>query len=93
MFQNISILCTEKFCGNFRDNKLIPAKKLICSILSSKGSYKVVVCVNKHVVLATPSVSGYKTFHFGQRQTVLSLTKFIDKYSNIYNTKLVSSNQ
>ena len=34
-----------------------------------------------------------KRFDFGQSQTVLSLTKFIDKYSNIYNTKLVSPNQ
>ncbi len=33
-----------------------------------------------------------KHFDFSQSQTVLSLTKFIDKYINIYNTKLVSSN-
>ena len=32
-------------------------------------------------------------FDFGQYQTVLNLTKFIDKYINIYNTKLVSSYQ
>ncbi len=34
-----------------------------------------------------------RRFDFDQSQTVSSLTKFIDKYSNIYNTKLVSSNQ
>jgi hypothetical protein len=34
-----------------------------------------------------------RRFDFGQNQTILSLTKFIDKYSNIYNTKLVLSNQ
>jgi hypothetical protein len=34
-----------------------------------------------------------KCFDFSQNQIVLSLTNFIDKYSNIYNTKLVSSDQ
>jgi hypothetical protein len=33
------------------------------------------------------------SFNFGQNQTTLSLTTFIDKYSNIYNTKLVLLNQ
>mgnify|MGYP003703144977 CR=1 FL=1 len=32
-------------------------------------------------------------FNFDQIQTTLSLTKFIDKYSNIYNTKLALLNQ
>lgn len=32
-------------------------------------------------------------FDFGQSKTVLSLTNFIDKYNNIYKTKLVLSNQ
>ncbi len=31
-------------------------------------------------------------FDFGQSQTPSNLTMFIDKYSNIYNTKLVSIN-
>ena len=39
-----------------------------------------------------PPFQVIRRFDFGQ--TVSSLTKFIiDKYSNIYNTKLVSSNQ
>ena len=38
----------------------------------------------------TPSVT--RRFDFDKSQTILNLTKFINKYSNIYNTKLVSSN-
>mgnify|MGYP003702636263 CR=1 FL=1 len=44
-----------------------------------------------HIIL--PPFQVIRRFDFGQSQTVLSLTKFIDKYNNIYNTKLVSSNQ
>ncbi len=32
-------------------------------------------------------------FDFRRSQITLSLTKFVDKYSNIYNTKLVLSNR
>ncbi len=41
---------------------------------------------------ATPSVSHYKSFVFFLSQSFLGLTKFIEKTSNIYNTKLVSLN-
>ena len=34
-----------------------------------------------------------RRFDFGQNQIVLNLTKFMDKYSNIYNIKLVSLNK
>ena len=34
-----------------------------------------------------------RRFDFVQRQIILSLTKFINKYSNIYNAKFMSSNQ
>ena len=37
----------------------------------------------------TPSVSGYKMFWLWPNQNASSLTKFINKYSNIYITKLV----
>ena len=40
-----------------------------------------------------PPFQVIRRFDFGQSQIVSSLTKFMDKYSNIYNTKLVSSNQ
>jgi hypothetical protein len=43
--------------------------------------------------IVLPPFQVIRHFDFGQSQTVLRLTKFIDKYSNIYNTKLVSSNQ
>jgi hypothetical protein len=40
-----------------------------------------------------PPFQAIRHFDFGQNQTTSNLTKFIDKYSNIYNTKLVSLNQ
>ncbi len=39
-----------------------------------------------------PPFQVIKHFNFCQSQTILSLTKFIDKYNNIYNIKLVSLN-
>ena len=43
--------------------------------------------------IVLPPFQVIKRFDFGQSQTISNLTKFIDKYNNIYNTKLVSSNQ
>ncbi len=43
--------------------------------------------------IVLPPFQIIRRFDFGQSQIVLSLTKFTDKYNNIYNTKLVSSNQ
>jgi hypothetical protein len=45
-----------------------------------------------HTIILPP-FQVIRRFDFGQSQTALNLTKFIDKYSNIYNTKLVSLNQ
>ena len=39
-----------------------------------------------------PPFQVIKYFDFGQSQTVSNLTKFTDKYSNIYITKLVLLN-
>ena len=51
----------------------------------------------KHSVISnfTPKIFGIETTSSvsGKNQNILILTKFIDKYSNIYNTKLFLSNQ
>ena len=44
------------------------------------------------VYIVLPSFQVIRCFYFGQSQTALSLVKFIDKYSNIYITKLVLLN-
>ena len=61
-----------------------------CALVTTDRSKYIIILPE---INTTPSF--IRRFHFGQIQTVLSLTKFIDKYTNtnIYNTKLVSSNQ
>lgn len=39
-----------------------------------------------------PPFQTISNFNFGQSQTTSILTKFVDKYDNIYNTKLVPLN-
>ena len=52
----------------------------------------VLITLSRIVWLLLPPFQVIRCFDFGQSQTALSLTKFIDKYNNIYITKLVLLN-
>jgi transposase-like protein len=41
----------------------------------------------ENMIHSTPSVPYYKSFDFFPSQTSLGLTKFIEKYNSIFNTK------
>ena len=56
------------------------------------GDFKIPYSNRVSLQFCTPSVSYYNPFDFFIRQISLGLTKFIGKFSSIYNIKLASLN-